>query len=117
MSEYLPIVALLILGVGAVGLVYAVSFAVQVERDPLRSDAFLSGTPAHEHAFSRFHVRWSAVALLFLAFDLLCPHPAIRPGHVDALPARGDGHASAGVEPITRGRPAASQANRRSMGQ
>ncbi|MGP3912603.1 NADH-quinone oxidoreductase subunit A [Nonomuraea sp. 10N515B] len=31
---------------------------------------FLSGARPHEHALSRFHVRWYAVTLVFLAFDM-----------------------------------------------
>ncbi|WP_431918994.1 NADH-quinone oxidoreductase subunit A [Micromonospora wenchangensis] len=32
--------------------------------------AFRSGLPPREHAVSRFHARWYAVSLLFLAFDV-----------------------------------------------
>jgi NADH-quinone oxidoreductase subunit A len=31
---------------------------------------FLSGARPREHAVSRFHVRWYAVTLVFLAFDM-----------------------------------------------
>jgi NADH-quinone oxidoreductase subunit A len=31
---------------------------------------FAGGLPAAEHAVSRFHVRWYAITLLFLAFDM-----------------------------------------------
>ena len=31
---------------------------------------FAGGLPPHEHAVSQFHVRWYAIAMLFLAFDM-----------------------------------------------
>jgi NADH-quinone oxidoreductase subunit A len=31
---------------------------------------FTGGAPMTEHAFSRFHVRWYAVTMIFLAFDM-----------------------------------------------
>ncbi|MET9293091.1 NADH-quinone oxidoreductase subunit A [Streptomyces sp. NPDC003077] len=31
---------------------------------------FTGGLPPQEHAFSRFHVRWYPVAMIFLAFDM-----------------------------------------------
>ncbi|MBF6180090.1 NADH-quinone oxidoreductase subunit A [Nocardia otitidiscaviarum] len=43
----------------------AVRPAPQVEAMP-----FLSGAAAREHAVSRYHVRWYAVTMLFLAFDM-----------------------------------------------
>ena len=37
---------------------------------PCRVAPFLGGAAPCQHAMSRFHVRWYAVALLFLAFDM-----------------------------------------------
>ncbi|MEU4666104.1 NADH-quinone oxidoreductase subunit A [Micromonospora chalcea] len=37
---------------------------------PSTVTAFRSGLPPREHAVSRFHARWYAVSLLFLAFDV-----------------------------------------------
>ena len=38
---------------------------------------FAGGLPPTEHAFSRFHVRWYSVTMVFLAFDMemlfMCP--------------------------------------------
>ncbi|HEX6497441.1 MAG TPA: NADH-quinone oxidoreductase subunit A [Micromonosporaceae bacterium] len=52
-----------------VGL-YLVQMLTAVRSDPLRAGPFLSGLPPVEHAVSRFHVRWYALSLLFLAFDV-----------------------------------------------
>jgi NADH-quinone oxidoreductase subunit A len=53
-----------------VGLVVAVSWLVRVARRPLRAWPHAGGLPPAEHAVSRFHVRWSTIALVFLAFDM-----------------------------------------------
>jgi NADH-quinone oxidoreductase subunit A len=53
-----------------VGLVVAVSWLVRVRRRPLRVWPHAGGLPPVEHAVSRFHVRWSTIALVFLAFDM-----------------------------------------------
>ncbi|HZD67955.1 MAG TPA: NADH-quinone oxidoreductase subunit A [Actinomycetes bacterium] len=37
---------------------------------PLTAPPFLSGAEPAEHALSRFHVRWYAVTVIFLAFDM-----------------------------------------------
>ncbi len=70
MDAFTP--ALILLGVAAVGvaLVYGASAIVRVTRRPLTSPPFMSGMPVTEHATSRFHVRWYAVTMLFLAFDM-----------------------------------------------
>jgi len=41
-----------------------------VAPDPLRAGPFLFGNQPAEHAYSRFHARWYALTLLFLAFDV-----------------------------------------------
>jgi NADH-quinone oxidoreductase subunit A len=53
-----------------VGLVVAVSWLVRAQRRPLRAWPHAGGLPPVEHAVSRFHVRWSTIALVFLAFDM-----------------------------------------------
>jgi NADH-quinone oxidoreductase subunit A len=53
-----------------VGLVVAVSWLVRARRRPLRVWPHAGGLPPVEHAVSRFHVRWSTIALVFLAFDM-----------------------------------------------
>ncbi|MFI0421762.1 NADH-quinone oxidoreductase subunit A [Spongiactinospora sp. 9N601] len=37
---------------------------------PLATWPFLSGARPAEHAMSRYHVRWYAMSLVFLAFDM-----------------------------------------------
>ncbi|MFC0005553.1 NADH-quinone oxidoreductase subunit A [Micromonospora siamensis] len=60
------------LGVAAalVGTLYLVQLGTAVARDATTVPAFRSGLPPREHAVSRFHARWYAVSLLFLAFDV-----------------------------------------------
>jgi NADH-quinone oxidoreductase subunit A len=53
-----------------VGLVVGVSWLVRVARRPLVAAPHAGGIPPVEHAVSRFHVRWSTIALVFLAFDM-----------------------------------------------
>ncbi|MEV4174223.1 NADH-quinone oxidoreductase subunit A [Nonomuraea sp. NPDC049709] len=66
MGAVLGLVALLAVGVAGV---YAVS-AFLAPRGVVRAGPFLSGSRPREHALSRFHVRWYAVTLIFLAFDM-----------------------------------------------
>ncbi|TMR93563.1 NADH-quinone oxidoreductase subunit A [Nonomuraea basaltis] len=65
-AAVLGLVALLALGVLAI---YLVSLASS-PRGTLGAGPFLSGARPHEHALSRYHVRWYAVTLVFLAFDM-----------------------------------------------
>ena len=37
---------------------------------PARIEAMAGGLPPAQHAFSRFHVRWYPVTMVFLAFDM-----------------------------------------------
>ena len=53
-----------------VGLVVVVSWLVRVVRRPLVAAPHAGGFPPVEYAVSRFHVRWSTIALVFLAFDM-----------------------------------------------
>lgn len=70
MSDYVPALAVLGLAVAVIAAVYAVHYLVTVARRPLDALPFLSGTVPAEHAVSRYHVRWYAVTMLFLAFDI-----------------------------------------------
>ncbi|MFI6595097.1 NADH-quinone oxidoreductase subunit A [Nonomuraea sp. NPDC050536] len=58
----------LILLAGGVAGVYGVSLVLAPR--PISVGPFLSGARPAEHALSRFHVRWYAVTLVFLAFDM-----------------------------------------------
>lgn len=64
--------ALSLLGVAllASGGVYAAGRWLRVPQGPLTARPFGSGLEPVEHAVSRFHVRWYAVTMLFLAFDM-----------------------------------------------
>lgn len=69
MEPWVAVLALLgLLAAGVLG-VYAVSLIV-APRGVLSVGPFLSGGRPEEHALSRFHVRWYAVTLVFLAFDM-----------------------------------------------
>jgi NADH-quinone oxidoreductase subunit A len=70
MSEFLPMLMLLGIALGLVAGVYAAGLLVTVAREPLSAAPFLSGLPPTEHAVSRFHVRWYAITMVFLAFDM-----------------------------------------------
>ena len=67
---FLPILALLAIALGVCGLLYVLSLLVGVRSDPLPAAPFGSGLLPSEHALSRFHARWYALAMLFLAFDM-----------------------------------------------
>jgi NADH-quinone oxidoreductase subunit A len=54
----------------AVGGVYGAAWWLRAAPDPLTAQPFGSGLAPSEHAVSRFHVRWYAVTMLFLAFDM-----------------------------------------------
>jgi NADH-quinone oxidoreductase subunit A len=64
--------ALVLLGVALLllGAVYAAGWLLGVARLPLLAAPFTGGLPPVEHAFSRYHVRWYAITMLFLAFDM-----------------------------------------------
>lgn len=70
MDSFLPELTLL----GVIGLliagIYTAGFLVSVARQPLEVTAFLSGYQPDEHAVSRYHARWYAATMVFLAFDM-----------------------------------------------
>ncbi len=70
MAELGAALVLLIVASAVLCVLYAVGMFVSVGRDPLVAEPFLSGHAPTEHAVSRYHVRWYAVTLLFLAFDM-----------------------------------------------
>ncbi len=59
-----------VLVVLAAGAVYGVGALVRLGRAVVDVRPFLSGHEPAEHAVSRFHVRWYAVTMVFLAFDM-----------------------------------------------
>lgn len=62
--------AMLVLAAVLIGSGYALHRATAIEPSALLVGPFLSGAIATEHAVSRYHARWYAVTLLFLAFDV-----------------------------------------------
>lgn len=59
-------------GVGSavVLALYGLSFLLSHERQPVVVEPLLSGHAPTEHAVSRFHPRWYAATIVFLAFDM-----------------------------------------------
>ena len=53
-----------------VASLYAASLALAQVREPVRVLPFESGMLPQQHAVSRYHARWYAVTILFLAFDM-----------------------------------------------
>ncbi|WP_017570176.1 NADH-quinone oxidoreductase subunit A [Nocardiopsis halotolerans] len=70
MDVFGPALVLGALAVALVLCVHVLSAAVRLRRGPVTVEPFLSGAAVTEHAVSRYHVRWYAVTLLFLAFDM-----------------------------------------------
>lgn len=70
MQEYSGALLLLLLIAAAIAGLYAVGQLAAVHRDPLRAAPFSGGLLPVEHPLSRYHARWYAMTLVFLAFDL-----------------------------------------------
>jgi NADH-quinone oxidoreductase subunit A len=64
--------ALALLGVVLAALAGSCAAArlLAVARPPTLAMPFTGGLPPAEHAVSRYHVRWYAITMLFLAFDM-----------------------------------------------
>lgn len=79
-SDWRPVLLLLAVVVGAVGLLYGAGSMLAVVREPLRAGPFSGGLEPAEHPFSRYHVRWYTVTMIFLAFDMemLFMYPWVR---------------------------------------
>jgi len=54
----------------AVGGLYGAASLVRLSRTVTGVAPFLSGHEPREHALSRYHVRWYAITMVFLAFDM-----------------------------------------------
>ena len=70
MRQYLAVLTLLGAVVVVVAGLYLAGRLLVARSEPLAAPPFLSGAAPAEHALSRFHVRWYAVTLIFLAFDM-----------------------------------------------
>ena len=64
------VLSLLALVCAIVGTVYGASQLLGGLRQPAQVLPFESGMLPQQHAVSRYHARWYAVTILFLAFDM-----------------------------------------------
>lgn len=70
MAELVPVLALLGVVGAVVAGIYGVARLLMVHRAAVVALPHTGGLPPAEHAFSRFHVRWYTVTMVFLAFDM-----------------------------------------------
>jgi NADH:ubiquinone oxidoreductase subunit 3 (subunit A) len=68
-QSYVAVLALLGLLAAVILALYGVAFLAGLS-GPVGGGPFLPGHRPQEHAVSRFHVRWYAVTMVFLAFDM-----------------------------------------------
>ncbi|MET9068591.1 NADH-quinone oxidoreductase subunit A [Streptosporangium sandarakinum] len=69
METWAAVLVVLVLLSGGVCGVHVLALLVRLP-GTVEAGPFLSGNRPREHALSRFHARWYAVSLLFLAFDM-----------------------------------------------
>lgn len=70
MREFVPVLITLGMVLALVAALYAVTAATTTGRAALDVVPFAGGLPPAQHAYSRFHVRWYPVTMVFLAFDM-----------------------------------------------
>lgn len=70
MTSYVGALTLLALAVAVVSLLYAGSRSTSLDLDPLRVAPWSGGELPGEHPLSRYHARYYAMTVVFLAFDL-----------------------------------------------
>ncbi len=70
MTGFAAAALLLLVACAVVAGLYAAGLLLAVVREPLEASAFTSGLTPSQHAVSRYHVRWYAVTMIFLAFDM-----------------------------------------------
>jgi len=70
MAELLTAATIIVLATALIGGLYLAHGVFSVDRRPVVVEPFLSGHAVTEHAVSRYHARWYAVTLVFLAFDM-----------------------------------------------
>ena len=70
MGDLVTAAVLLAAGSAVVVGLYALALLLANDPRPVVVDPFLSGHAPTEHAVSRFHPRWYAVAVVFLTFDM-----------------------------------------------
>jgi NADH-quinone oxidoreductase subunit A len=70
MADLVAAGVLLVVATSVVLALYGASLVLAADRRPVVVDPFLSGHLLTEHAVSRYHPRWYAVSIVFLAFDM-----------------------------------------------
>ena len=70
MADLIAAGVLLAIASTVVVALYGTSFALSADRRPVVVDPYLAGHPMAEHAVSRYHPRWYAATIVFLAFDM-----------------------------------------------
>ncbi|MEU2603496.1 NADH-quinone oxidoreductase subunit A [Streptomyces albus] len=89
MSVWEPVLVLLGVVSGGVAALHGLGAWLRAGRALPDAEAFSGGLPPGEHAFSRFHVRWYPVTMIFLAFDMemLFMYPWVRVVRTMGVPA------------------------------
>ena len=70
MTAFAAVLCLLGVVLLVLAAVYAAARLLAVAAPTLLATPFSGGLSPGEYAFSRFHVRWYAITMLFLAFDM-----------------------------------------------
>ena len=70
MKDLTAAAVVLAAGSAVVLALYAVSALLSTDRRPVVVEPYMSGHAPAQHAVSRFHARWYAVTIVFLAFDM-----------------------------------------------
>lgn len=70
MTGFVAALVLLVVALTLVGAGYAIARLVTVAPAVAVTGPFLSGSEPAEHAFSRFHVRWYPLSMVYLAFEM-----------------------------------------------
>jgi NADH-quinone oxidoreductase subunit A len=70
MEVWEPILVLLGVVVAGLGVLYGLGTLLNSAPEALSTGPFSGGLTPSEHAFSRFHVRWYPITMIFLAFDM-----------------------------------------------
>ncbi|GAA2864174.1 NADH-quinone oxidoreductase subunit A [Pseudonocardia halophobica] len=70
MSQFWPVLITLGVALVLVAALYVLSAITATARTSSELVPFAGGVPPTHHAFSRFHVRWYPVTMVFLAFDM-----------------------------------------------
>lgn len=70
MTGFVAALLLLAVALTVIGAGYVIARLVQVAAEAGAAGPFLSGHRPAEHAFSRFHVRWYPLSMVYLAFEM-----------------------------------------------